>query len=73
MPAHCFIPKPIPGMPPGPNPGGTLFDKAWSMVPRRAFGLERRLQLRLIRGANFAIARKAGIDKTEPQFKARSI
>lgn len=51
----------------------TLFDRAWSMVPRRAFGLERRLQLRLMRGANFAIARKAGIAKTEPQFKARSI
>lgn len=51
----------------------TLFDRAWSMVPWRAFALERRLQLKLLRGPNFAIARKAGIEKTEPQFKTRTL
>lgn len=49
-----------------------LFDKGWFMGPRRAFGLERRLQVRLLRGPNFAIARKAAMARTEPQFRTRN-
>lgn len=39
---------------------------------RGAFGRERRYQLRMLRSANAKIARKAGMDRTEPTFKPRT-
>ena len=39
---------------------------------RGAFGRERRYQLRMLRSANAKIARKAGMDRTEPAFKPRT-
>ena len=39
---------------------------------RGAFGRERRYQLRMLRSANAKIARKAGMDGTEPTFKPRT-
>lgn len=39
---------------------------------RAAFGRERRYQIRMFRSANSAIARKAGMTKSEPEFRPRT-
>jgi len=39
---------------------------------RAAFGRERRYQLRMFRSPNTAIARKAGMKRTEPEFRPRT-
>jgi predicted RNA polymerase sigma factor len=39
---------------------------------RGAFGRERRYQLRMFLSANTKIARRAGMSRTEPEFRPRS-
>lgn len=48
-----------------------LFDRAWPGSDRRTFALERAAQLPLLFGANFAIARKAGLAGERPVFRPR--
>ncbi|EGD54982.1 crotonase/enoyl-CoA hydratase family protein [Gordonia neofelifaecis] len=51
----------------------TLFENTWYNGSRLSFPVEQALQLRLLRGRNSAIARKAGIAKETPQFVDRQI
>ena len=39
---------------------------------RGAFGRERRYQLRMFRSPNTKIARKAGMERSEPEFQPRT-
>jgi enoyl-CoA hydratase/carnithine racemase len=50
-----------------------LFEKTWSRSPRFSFPVEQVLQLRLLRGVNHAIARKAGMKRETPVFKVRQV
>lgn len=49
-----------------------LMDRVRRMSVRRAFSLERRLQLAMLRSPNTKIAQSAGKKKTEPKFKKRT-
>jgi enoyl-CoA hydratase/carnithine racemase len=49
----------------------TLLEKTWSRSPRFSFPVEQVLQLRLLRGKNHAIARKAGMKRQTPTFVER--
>jgi enoyl-CoA hydratase/carnithine racemase len=49
-----------------------LFDSTWTSSPRSAFWTESLLQLRLLRGRNHRLARKAGRDGT-PVWAPRSV
>ncbi|RNI19885.1 crotonase/enoyl-CoA hydratase family protein [Flexivirga caeni] len=48
-----------------------LFDRTWTMSARRTFTRERWEQARLLLGANFTIARKAGLQREQPVFQSR--
>ncbi|MBM7365489.1 crotonase/enoyl-CoA hydratase family protein [Gordonia hydrophobica] len=50
-----------------------LFENTWYNGSRLGFPVEQALQLRLLRGKNSAIARKAGLAKESPQFIERQI
>jgi enoyl-CoA hydratase/carnithine racemase len=51
----------------------SLLEKTWSRSPRFSFPVEQVLQLRLLRGKNHAIARKAGMKRTTPEFVDREL
>ncbi|MGB6246048.1 MULTISPECIES: crotonase/enoyl-CoA hydratase family protein [Gordonia] len=51
----------------------SLFENTWYNGSRLSFPVEKALQLRLLRGRNAAIARKAGIAKEVPQFEDRQV
>jgi len=48
-----------------------LFERTWDQGPRSSFGTEQRLQLRMLRGYNSGIARKAGLKREKPEFRER--
>ncbi|MCV7192986.1 crotonase/enoyl-CoA hydratase family protein [Mycolicibacterium brumae] len=48
-----------------------LFEQTWYNGSRLSFPVEQTLQIRLLRGRNHAIARKAGLAKEQPQFTER--
>jgi len=50
----------------------SLFHRTWFAGVRRAFGIESRIQFKLLRGANYRIARQAGLNKQAPKFLDRS-
>ncbi|ALG86144.1 crotonase/enoyl-CoA hydratase family protein [Gordonia phthalatica] len=50
-----------------------LFENTWYSGSRLGFPVEQALQLRLLRGRNAAIARKAGLAKEKPQFLDRQV
>ncbi|MGH3469079.1 MAG: enoyl-CoA hydratase-related protein, partial [Thermocrispum sp.] len=50
-----------------------LFHRTRHLSPRAAFRIERRLQRRLLRGANHKIARTAGMAKKVPQYVRRTL
>ncbi|MCL3838083.1 crotonase/enoyl-CoA hydratase family protein [Aeromicrobium duanguangcaii] len=49
-----------------------LLNETRRAQPRRAFSLERKLQRAMFKSPNTAIARKAGMAKTEPEFGPRT-
>lgn len=49
----------------------TLFENTWYQGSRLSFPVEQTLQIRLLRGGNSAIARKAGLAKRAPEFTER--
>lgn len=49
-----------------------LLQSTWHKSPRWAFWTESRLQLALMRGANFKIARKANLAQEPPRFRQRN-
>ncbi|MFT3716191.1 MAG: crotonase/enoyl-CoA hydratase family protein [Gordonia sp. (in: high G+C Gram-positive bacteria)] len=49
----------------------SLFEQTWYNGSRLSFPVEQALQVRLLRGRNSAIARKAGLAKEPPQFTQR--
>ena len=49
-----------------------LLNETRRAKPRQAFALERKLQKAMFKAPNTAIARKAGMAKTEPEFGPRS-
>lgn len=51
--------------------GKRLVDRSWPGRDRRTFARERAAQLRLLLGANFAIARQAGRSGDPPRFRPR--
>ncbi|MFT3901231.1 MAG: crotonase/enoyl-CoA hydratase family protein [Gordonia sp. (in: high G+C Gram-positive bacteria)] len=50
-----------------------LFENTWYSGSRLSFPVEQALQVRLLRGKNSAIARKAGIAKETPRFVERQL
>ncbi len=50
----------------------SLFHRTWLAGVRRAFAIESRIQFKLLRGANYRIARQAGLKKQPPAFLDRS-
>lgn len=48
-----------------------LFDRTWRSSARHTFSRERWEQTKLLLGANFRIARTAGLKREEPVFRAR--
>ncbi|GED99186.1 crotonase/enoyl-CoA hydratase family protein [Gordonia crocea] len=50
-----------------------LFENTWYNGSRLSFPVEQALQVRLLRGKNSAIARKAGIARTVPEFVEREL
>mgnify|MGYP002150424255 FL=1 len=48
-----------------------LFEQTWYNGSRLSFPVEQALQIRLLRGRNHAIARKAGLAKQTPEFTER--
>lgn len=48
-----------------------LFEQTWYNGSRLSFPVEQTLQIRLLRGRNHAIARKAGLAKQKPEFTER--
>ncbi|GEE00135.1 enoyl-CoA hydratase/isomerase family protein [Gordonia spumicola] len=50
-----------------------LFENTWYNGSRLSFPVEQALQVRLLRGRNHAIARKAGLSKEKPVFEERQI
>jgi enoyl-CoA hydratase/carnithine racemase len=48
-----------------------LFHRTWHVAPQDAFGVERRIQRKLLLGKNHKIARKANLAKQPPQFVER--
>ncbi|WOC11944.1 crotonase/enoyl-CoA hydratase family protein [Gordonia sp. MP11Mi] len=51
----------------------SLFENTWYNGSRLSFPVEQTLQVRLLRGRNSAIARKAGLAKQQPQFVERQL
>ncbi|MGB3302141.1 MAG: crotonase/enoyl-CoA hydratase family protein [Gordonia sp. (in: high G+C Gram-positive bacteria)] len=51
----------------------SLFENTWYNGSRLSFPVEQALQVRLLRGKNAAIARKAGIAKEKPEFVERQV
>jgi enoyl-CoA hydratase/carnithine racemase len=51
----------------------SLLEKTWSRSPRFSFPVEQVLQLRLLRGRNHSIARKAGMKRETPVFVDREV
>lgn len=51
----------------------SLFENTWYNGSRLSFPVEQTLQVRLLRGRNSAIARKAGLAKQIPQFVERQL
>lgn len=49
----------------------SLFENTWYNGSRLSFPVEQALQVRLLRGKNSAIARKAGLDRSAPRFLPR--
>ena len=49
----------------------SLFENTWFNGSWLSFPVEQALQVRLLRGRNHAIARKAGLSKEEPEFGSR--
>jgi enoyl-CoA hydratase/carnithine racemase len=50
-----------------------LLHRTWNRSPRRAFGTETVLQIRLLRGANHRIARTANLTKEVPNYVNRRL
>jgi enoyl-CoA hydratase/carnithine racemase len=50
----------------------SLFQRSWMASVRKAFAVESRIQLKLLRGPNHAIARRANFAKQPPAFRDRS-
>ncbi|NNG98263.1 crotonase/enoyl-CoA hydratase family protein [Gordonia araii] len=50
-----------------------LFENTWYSGSRLSFPVEQTLQVRLLRGKNAAIARKAGAERTKPDFVERQL
>ena len=49
-----------------------LLNETRRAQPRRAFKLERQLQKAMFKAPNTAVARKAGMAKTDPEFGPRT-
>jgi enoyl-CoA hydratase/carnithine racemase len=48
-----------------------LFERTWNAGPRRTFALERVEQVRMFLAANTAVARRAAIEKSVPEYRPR--